>query len=126
MNTTATRLFHGPGRTRSLLQRMETLARSWLARAGRYEIHYTIPAAAHMGDTFCDDLVLTRSQAARFIRATGAMTVFMSGYASPKYDAVARELEDALNAAYPQYVHPVGVIVDLTWKGESGSNQKTP
>lgn len=78
--------------------------------AGRYNVEFTIPAASHQGDTWEKSLNLTAEQANRFLVATTASTIFLSGYADPKHESSARELEDLLRENYPEYSWPVGVI----------------
>jgi len=80
--------------------------------AGRYEVEYSIPAAGHASVFGCE-LDLTAEQATRFQQATQAATVFCSGYNNPKWEEVTRELQDLLDAAQPDYCHPVGIIYAL-------------
>lgn len=91
--------------TRSILS-------SGIAYDGMYNIEYTIPPAGHFS-VFESSLELTAEQALLFAKATVAETYF-SDYKNREFKKVAKLLSDLLNSAYPQYVHPVGVILRIT------------
>lgn len=75
-------------------------------------VEYTIPSAGH-DRVFESAIELTWMEAQSCLDASKAPSVFYSGYHDPKHTQAARNLEEKLNAAYPQYRHPVGNILGI-------------
>lgn len=84
-------------------------------------VEYTIPAAGH-DRVFESAIELTWTEAQSILDASKAPSIFYSGYHSPEHTKIARNLEEKLNAAYPQFRHPVGIILSIKTKSDQLEN----